>query len=75
MTLSNANSTRVSTMNFPTGVRFRSVKINGNLIYSSADRPEDMYGDKKDDSIVDSLCGPFSFYINGKVCITDLVLA
>ena len=57
------------------GVRFRSVKVNDHLVFSSTDRPEDMFGDKKDDSIVDSLCGPFSFYINGKVCITDLVLA
>ena len=51
------------------------MKINGNLIYSSADRPEDMYGDKKDDSIVDSSNGSFSFYVNGKVFITELVLA
>ena len=57
------------------GVRFRSVKINDHLVFSSTDSPEDMFGDKKDDSVFDpDEYGLFSFYLDGKVCITDLVL-
>ncbi len=58
----------------PDGVRFRSVKINGRLVFSSTDRPEDMFD--HNDCILDSdEYGLFSFFVDGKVCITDLALA
>ena len=58
------------------GVRFRSVKINDHLVFSSTDSPEDMFGDKKDDSIFNpDQYGPFAFCVRGKVYITDLALA
>jgi len=57
------------------GVRFRSVKINDHLVFSSTDGKEDLFGDKKDDSILDYSHGVFLFCVEGKVCITDVVLA
>ena len=58
------------------GVRFKSVKINDQLIFSCADMPEDVCGDN-DDSLHEILLeyGIFLFSVEGKVCITDLVLA
>jgi hypothetical protein len=57
------------------GVRFKSVKINDHLVFSSTDSREEMFGDKKDDCLLDSSYGLFSFRVEGKVHITDLVLA
>ena len=68
------------------GVHVRSVKINDHLIFSSADSPGDMFGDKKDDcpedmfgeqkddSILDSAYGSFTFTVEGEVFITNLTL-
>ena len=57
------------------GVRLRSLKFNDQTIFSSADSPEDMFGDDHNDSILDSSYGIFTFFVDGKVCITDLELA
>ena len=51
-------------------VKFRSVKLNGSLVFSSLDREEHIFGG--DESYI--LCneyGAFAFKIEGKVCITD----
>lgn len=55
------------------GVRVRSVKINDHLVFSSTDSPDNLFGDKKDVCFLPPY-GPLSFYIDGKVCITDLGL-
>ena len=51
------------------------MKINDQLVFSSSDSPEDMFGDKKDDCLLDFKYGLFSFCVEGKFCITDLELA
>ena len=59
-------------------VRFKSVKINDHLIFSSADRPEDVCGVNNEsvpELLLDPPHGYFSFMVEGKVCISDLVLA
>lgn len=74
MTLSNLNSTRYLTEY----ERFKSVKINDHLIFSSADRPEDVCGVNNEsvpELLLDPPYGSFSFMVEGKVCISDLVLA
>ena len=55
-------------------VRFKSVKINNDLIFSATDRPEVMFNDDPTFILYESY-GEFSFLIRGKACITELVLA
>lgn len=56
------------------GVRFKSVKINNDLVFSATDRPEVMFGGDSN-FVFDESYGTFLFYIVGKVNITELVLA
>ena len=63
------------------GVRIKSVRINDHLVFSSADRPEDVYGDNNESVLKllrDPPYGSFQCMVEGevfKVCVSDLLLA